>query len=591
MLALGITGLCLGAVVSEGRRAEDDLRRSRTGLEEAQRVARLGSWTLDLASGRVTWTEELYHMLGFDPSLPAPTLAEQERVFTPKSWQRLNTAIEETLASGVPYELELETVRPDGNTGWIMARGAPQRDAYGDIVALCGIAQDITDRKLVEKRVQFLAYYDSLTGLPNRTLLQDRLAQAIAGAHRRNEHAAVLFLDLDRFKIINDSLGHGVGDLLLKSVAERLKRQTRDQDTVCRMGGDEFIVVLSTIRDQAEAAIVAGRIVCAMDADFVIQGRTLKVSCSLGISIYPEHGTDSETLIKNADASMYGAKETGRNRFLFFTKEMNAKVLERSILEHDLRLAIERNEIFLMYQPQAEIRTGKIVGLEALVRWQHPVLGLVQPDKFIHVAENSGLILPIGDWVLRSACSQIHDWQAEGLPPVTVAVNVSPMQVHQENFREHVQQALSETGIAPQYLELELTESLLTKNATVMFSVLNEMKKMGVKLAIDDFGTGYSSLSQLRQFPVGKLKIDRSFIRDVETSPDAAVIATAVISLAKTLNLKVIAEGVETEGQLAFLRSHDCDEMQGYYFSRPLLGEDIPELLRSNSTMAAHAGR
>jgi diguanylate cyclase (GGDEF)-like protein len=591
MLALGITGLCLGAVVSEGRRAEDDLRRSRTGLEEAQRVARLCSWTLDLASGRVTWTEELYHMLGFDPSLPAPTLAEQERVFTPKSWQRLNTAIEETLASGVPYELELETVRPDGNTGWIMARGAPQRDAYGDIVALCGIAQDITDRKLVEKRVQFLAYYDSLTGLPNRTLLQDRLAQAIAGAHRRNEHAAVLFLDLDRFKIINDSLGHGVDDLLLKSVAERLKRQTRDQDTVCRMGGDEFIVVLSTIRDQAEAAIVAGRIVCAMDADFVIQGRTLKVSCSLGISIYPEHGTDSETLIKNADASMYGAKETGRNRFLFFTKEMNAKVLERSILEHDLRLAIERNEIFLMYQPQAEIRTGKIVGLEALVRWQHPVLGLVQPDKFIHVAENSGLILPIGDWVLRSACSQSHDWQAEGLPPVTVAVNVSPMQVHQENFREHVQQALSETGIAPQYLELELTESLLTKNATVMFSVLNEMKKMGVKLAIDDFGTGYSSLSQLRQFPVGKLKIDRSFIRDVETSPDAAVIATAVISLAKTLNLKVIAEGVETEGQLAFLRSHDCDEMQGYYFSRPLLGEDIPELLRSNSTMAAHAGR
>jgi diguanylate cyclase (GGDEF)-like protein len=416
MLALGITGLCLGSVVTEGKRAEEDLRRSRAGLEEAQRVARLGSWTLNIATGRVTWTEELYHMFGFDPSLPAPTLAEQERVFTPKSWQRLNFAIEETLANGVPYELELETVRADGNTGWIMARGAPQRDAYGDVVALCGIAQDITDRKLVEKRVQFLAYYDSLTGLPNRTLLQDRLAQAIAGAHRRNEHAAVLFLDLDRFKIINDSLGHGVGDLLLKSVAERLKRQTREQDTVCRMGGDEFIIVLSAIRDEAEAAIAAERIVSAIGADFMIDGRTLKVSCSLGISIYPEHGADSEALITNADAAMYGAKESGRNRFFFFTKEMNAKVLERSILEQDLRLAIERNEMFLMYQPQVDIRTGKIVGLEALVRWHHPVLGLVQPDKFIHVAENSGLILPIGDWVLRSACSQVRAWQAEGLP-------------------------------------------------------------------------------------------------------------------------------------------------------------------------------
>ena len=591
MLALGITALCLGAVVSEGRQSDNDLRRSRAGLEEAQRVARIGSWTLDLATGRVTWTEQLFTMLGFDPALAPPAFPDQQRVFTPESWERLNREIEETLRTGVPYEIELETVRPDGSTGWIMARGGPQRDAYGDLVALCGIAQDITERKLVEKRVQFLAYYDSLTGLPNRSLLQDRLVQAIAGAHRRDEHAAVLFLDLDRFKIINDSLGHGIGDLLLKSVAERLKRQTRDQDTVCRMGGDEFIIVLSSIRDEADAAIVAERIVSAIDSDFDIQGRTLKVSCSLGISIYPEHGIDSEALIKNADAAMYGAKESGRNRFLFFTKEMNAKVVERSILEHDLRLAIERHEIFLMYQPQVEIRTGKIVGLEALVRWQHPVLGLVQPDKFIHVAENSGLILPIGDWVLRSACSQVRAWQAVGLPPVTVAVNVSSMQVHQENFRDLVQQALCETGIPPQYLELELTESLLTTNAELMFSVLNEMKKMGVKLAIDDFGTGYSSLSQLRQFPVGKLKIDRSFIRDVESSPDAAVIATAVISLAKTLNLKVIAEGVETDGQLAFLRSHDCDEMQGYYFSRPLLGKDIPELLRSDhATMAAHTG-
>jgi diguanylate cyclase (GGDEF)-like protein len=593
MLALVLTGLCRGAVVSEGNRAEEDLRRSQTGLQEAQRVARLGSWTLDLATSRVTWTEELYRMLRLDPSLPAPALAEQERIFTPESWQQLITAIEETIATAVPYEVELKTMRPDGSTGWIMARGAPQRDSHGDIVALCGIAQDITERKLVEQRIQFLAYYDSLTGLPNRALLQDRLVQAIAGAHRRDEHAAVLFFDLDRFKVINDSLGHAVGDLLLQNVAERLKCQVREHDTVARMGGDEFIIVLSMIHGTDDAVLVAERIVSAIAEEFEIQGRTLKVSCSLGISIYPQHGTDSETLIKNADAAMYAAKESGRNRFRFFTEETTAKVVEHSMLEHDLAMALQRNEIFLMYQPQVEIRTGRIVGLEALLRWHHPVLGLVPPDNFIRVAENSGLILPIGEWVLKAACAQVHAWQAEGLPPLSVAVNVSAIQFRQEGFKDLIQGVLRDSGIPPHYLELELTESLLTTNVDVMFALLNEMQAMGVKLAIDDFGTGYSSLSHLRQFPVGKLKIDRSFIRDVETSPDAAAIATAVISLAKTLNLRVIAEGVETEGQLAFLRSHDCDEIQGYYFSRPLRTNEVPALLRSTygDTLAAYSGQ
>lgn len=579
MLALGATGLCLGAVVSEGKRAEEQLRRSEAGLHEAQRVARLGGWTFDVKTGQVTWTEELYRMLGFDPSLPPPHFPEQERIFTPESWQRLTGEFEKTLTTGIPYEIELENIRPDGTTGWILARGEPQRNATGAVVALSGIALDITECKHAEKQVQFLAYYDGLTGLPNRRLLHDRLVKAIASARRRSDHVAVLFLDLDRFKIINDSLGHSVGDLLLQEAADRLKHQIRDQDTVSRVGGDEFLVVLSGIRDIGDAAAAAERIVNALAAEFVIQARPLRVSCSVGISIFPEHGDDAETLIKNADAAMYGAKESGRNRFRFFSEAMNAQVVERSMLEQGLRLALDRNELFLMYQPQADLRTGKITGLEALLRWRHPDLGFVPPDKFIRVAENSGLIVPIGEWVLRTACTQMQKWHQDGLPPVTVAVNVSAMQFRQEGFREFILNVLRETGLAPQHLELELTESLLTTNADVMFAIMQDLKDMGLKLAIDDFGTGYFSLSYLRQFPVSKLKIDASFIRDVATSADDAAIATAIISLAKSLNLKVIAEGVETDAQLAFLRDHHCDEVQGYYLSKPLRAEQVSEIL------------
>ena len=592
MLALGSTGLCLGSVVSEGKRAEQQLRRSEAGLHEAQRVARLGGWTFDPQTGQVTWTEELYRILGFDPALPPPLFPEQEKIFTPESWQRLNVEFGKTLTTGIPYEIELETVNPGGATGWILARGEPQRNPTGVITSLSGIVLDITDRKRAEKQVQFLAYYDGLTGLPNRRLLQDRLVKAIASARRRSELVAVLFLDLDRFKIINDSLGHSVGDLLLKEAAERLKRQVRDQDTVSRVGGDEFLVVLSSIPDIEAAAAAADRIVNAMSAEFRIQGRSLRVSCSVGISIFPEHGNDAETLIKNADAAMYGAKESGRNRFRFFSEAMNAQVVERSMLEQGLRVALDRNELFLMYQPQADLRTGKITGLEALLRWRHPELGLIPPDKFIRVAENSGLIVPIGEWVLRTACLQARRWQQDGIPPLTIAVNVSAMQFRQDGFREFIHYVLRETGLAPLYLELELTESLLTSNADVMFAVMQDLKDMGLKLAIDDFGTGYSSLSYLRQFPVSKLKIDGSFIRDVATNADAVAIATAIISLAKSLNLKVIAEGVETEAQLAFLREHHCDEVQGYYLSEPLHADLVSARLPAlaGRTMSAACG-
>jgi diguanylate cyclase (GGDEF)-like protein/PAS domain S-box-containing protein len=440
--------------------------------------------------------------------------------------------------------------------------------------------RDITDHKLAEERVQFLAYYDALTGLPNRALLGDRLAKAFADARRHKHKVALLFLDLDGFKDINDSLGHSVGDLLLQEVAERLKKWGREQDTVARLGGDEFLITLTQIKDVPDAAVAAERLMDAMTAEFVVQGHSLSLGCSIGISIFPEHGSDTETLIKNADAAMYTAKDCGRNTFRFFTSDMNARVVERLTVESSLRLALAKEELFLEYQPQMDVVTGEITGVEALLRWQHPELGLVPPDRFIRIAENSGLIVPIGEWVLRTACSQARKWQEEGLPAVTMAVNVSAVQFRQEGFCDLIKKVLHETGLAAQYLELELTESLLLANADLMLSVVQELRAMGLTLAIDDFGTGYSSFSYLRQFRVSKFKIDRVFIRDVAVNPDDAAIAAAIISMAKSLRLKVIAEGVENEAQMSFLRAHLCDEIQGYYFSKPLSAEKAADKLR-----------
>lgn len=333
--------------------------------------------------------------------------------------------------------------------------------------------------------------------------------------------------------------------------------------------------MLTTIKEVSDAAIAAERLMDVMTAEFVVQGRRFNVSCSMGISVFPEHGTDAELLIQNADTAMYSAKESGRNTFRFFTSEMNTEVVERLTVEHNLRSALEKNQFFLVYQKQVDLTTGKLTGVEALIRWKHPELGLVPPDKFIRVAENTGLILPIGEWVLKTACHAAKKWQEAGFPAISVAVNVSAIQFRREDFRGLVRKTLGETGLAPECLELELTESLLVSNADLTLTVLQQLKSMGVKLAIDDFGTGYSSLSYLRQFPVNKLKIDRSFIKSVTVNSDDAAIASAIISMAKSLNLKVIAEGVENEEQTNFLRSHGCDEVQGYYFGKPVTLEEM----------------
>jgi diguanylate cyclase (GGDEF)-like protein/PAS domain S-box-containing protein len=444
--------------------------------------------------------------------------------------------------------------------------------------------RDITERKAAEQEIQFLAYSDALTGLPNRRLLQDRLTKALADARRRGNKVALLFLDLDRFKNINDSLGNSAADLLLKQVGNRLSAFVREQDTIARVGGDEFLIVLTGLKDATEAAVAAERLMGSIVGEYSIHSHTLHLSCSVGISIFPEQGTYADTLIKNAEAAMFSAKETGRNGFQFFTQDLDAQSVERLNLENSLRLALDKEELFLVYQPQMDLTTGKIIGLEALLRWQHPKLGLVPPDKFISIAEKSGLIVPIGEWVLRTACSQAQKWLEDGLPPVRLAVNVSAVQFRRPGFPESVRRLLDETGFAPQNLELELTEGLLLANAAVNLSVIQELNDIGLALAIDDFGTGYSNFGYLKQFRVSKLKIDGSFIRDLNVNPDDAAITVAIISMAKSLRLKVIAECVENEAQMSFLREHRCDEVQGYYFSRPLAADKVADKLRGEDS-------
>jgi diguanylate cyclase (GGDEF)-like protein/PAS domain S-box-containing protein len=578
MLALGLTGLCLGAVVTERKRVERAIRKSEKRYRLLFERNLAGVFRTTLAGRVVECNQAAAAMFGYDSPEEVMALADANLYDTASGRDSFLTKLKSE-KSVTNHEMRFR--RKNGDAAWAMLNASLVDDDSGIASMVEGTLVDITERKVAEERVQSLAYYDALTGLPNRILLRDRLSKALANARRQKHKVALLFLDLDRFKIINDSLGHSVGDLLLQDVAERLKSFAREQDTVARLGGDEFLIVLTNIKDIPSAAVAAERFMDAMTAAFVIQGHSLSIGCSLGISIFPEHGADYETLIKNADAAMYSAKDIGRNNFQFFTADMNAQAVERLTLENGLRLALDKKELFLVYQPQMDTVTGKITGLEALLRWQHPELGLVPPDQFIGIAENSGLIVPIGEWVLRTACSQARKWQEEGLPAVSIAINVSAVQFRQQGFCELIRRVLRETGLAPHYLELELTESLLVANVDVTLSVLQELKAMGLTLAIDDFGTGYSSFSYLKRFPTSKLKIDRSFVRDIAVNPDDAAITTAIISMAKSLNLKVIAEGVEDEAQMSFLRAHQCDEIQGYYFSKPLTVDATADKLRA----------
>jgi diguanylate cyclase (GGDEF)-like protein len=446
---------------------------------------------------------------------------------------------------------------------------------------IAGIA---IERKQAEDRIHFMANHDALTGLPNRTLLKDRLTQAVLYAKRYDRWATVVFLDLDNFKYVNDSLGHTMGDELLKIVAERMVSCVRATDTVVRLGGDEFVILFF---DQPKSADIISATLQKIRATIAepirVEGHDLTVTCSMGLANYPNDGTDADALLANADAAMYRAKEMGRDNFQFYTPELNTKVHEKFLLQKELRNAILRSEFVVHYQPQVDLRTGRIFAVEALIRWQHPSHGMVAPIKFIPMAEETGLIVPIGDWVLLAACRQNKAWQDAGLPAMTICVNVSARQFKERNWVGRVAGALRESGLEAKYLELELTESLIMQDVEQAVATMRELQILGVQLSVDDFGTGYSSLAALKNFPVARLKIDKSFISDILNNENDRAVASAVISLGQKLNLRVIAEGVETEDQVTFLRANNCDEMQGYHFSKPISAVGIEELLAARA--------
>lgn len=470
-------------------------------------------------------------------------------------------------------------VRRDGHELPIEDSVAPIFDRTGQVTGAVIAFRDITQVQAMAQQMAHLAQHDYLTGLPNRMLLNDRLAQAIAYAKRHGTQVAVLFLDLDNFKHINDSLGHLVGDRLLASVARRLVGQVRQSDTVSRQGGDEFVVLLHEDTHAEYAAIAAEKIVQSLTLPHHVDKHELHITTSIGISMFPSDGDDADALIKNADTAMYHAKEKGRNNYQFFRNDMNARAIERQAIESDLRRAIDRNEFLLHYQPTVNLISGEITGAEALIRWTHPTKGMIWPESFIKVAEDCGLIIPIGRMVLRHACMQAKEWIDQGLPPITVAVNISALEFRHKHFFEYVREILHETGMNPRLLQLELTESVLMRNTESSTTILWELKDMGVQLAVDDFGTGYSSLSYLHQFPIDALKIDKSFVRDISSNASNGAIVNAVISMGASLNQSVIAEGIETQEQLSFLNAHRCSEGQGNLFGSPTPPEDFAKVV------------
>jgi diguanylate cyclase (GGDEF)-like protein len=445
------------------------------------------------------------------------------------------------------------------------------------------IFEDVTDREQAEARARFLATHDDLTGLPNRVVFSEAVSEVVKIGRRSGQEFAVMFIDLDRFKIINDTLGHTAGDLLLIEIASRLKQCLRESDVVARVGGDEFIILLREIADARQVATVARKILAAILKPWTVHGQECRVTASMGISLFPSDAQDEETLAKNADAAMYFAKEEGRNNFLFHSRELKTQSIERLMLETSLRRALEGNELVLYYQPKRDLKRGGISGVEALLRWHHPDLGLLLPNRFIPLAEETGLIVPIGKWVLDTACAQNMAWQRQGLPPIRIAVNLSPRQFADPHLLDDIRGALEKSGMPPQLLECEITESMVMQNLERTMRVLEAIKDLGITLSIDDFGTGYSSMALVKTLPIDALKIDRSFVREIASNADDKAIAAAIIALGRALDLTVIAEGVETAEQEAVLRAHNCDEIQGFLISEPVPADEFAAFLAEHN--------
>jgi len=486
-----------------------------------------------------------------------------------------------TILEGKEYRDIFINRKKDGVAYYEEKTITPLRDAAGIISSFVSVGKDITERMQTQERLHFLAHHDILTELPNRAMLIERLNHALDHMELNNMTLAVMFLDLDRFKVINDTLGHNIGDLLLQQVADRLRTCMRKTDTVARIGGDEFVVLLEDIGDSEHISNVASNVIETLEQPFDLEGREVFVTSSIGISVYPHDGLESNALLKNADTAMYRAKDHGRNNYQFYSAEMSSKALEKLTLETDLRYALSRNEFILYYQPQINLQSGELKGCEALLRWQHPKFGMLSPSEFIPLLEDTGMIISVGEWVLREACKQCKQWQQEGIAPFPIAVNLSARQFSDANLADSISNILMDVDFDPSLLQLEITENVVMQNAVDTIKILNQLKSLGVELAVDDFGTGYSSLSYLKRFPIDVLKIDRSFVRDITTDPDDASIVSTVISLAHSLNLTVIAEGVETEAQARFLADRSCDTTQGYLYSKPVPANEIKSFLNT----------
>jgi diguanylate cyclase (GGDEF)-like protein/PAS domain S-box-containing protein len=500
--------------------------------------------------------------------------------FMEKDVATIDNAFNQICETGDPIRnFAYDFARPDSSITSNEFSIFPRRNRNGKIVGFRGVGHDITERKRSEEKIQYLATHDTLTGLPNRLMFGQLLNHAIQAAQRYKRQLAVLFFDLDRFKNINDTLGHEAGDQLLKKIASRLRQSLRAVDVIARLGGDEFVLLIEEIHNTEQAAAVARNILSTVIKPMTIMGNECRVTASIGIGIYPRDGEDEQSLMKNADIAMYFAKEEGKNNYQFYSKKIKSQSIERLVIETNLRQALRRKELFLHYQAKLDFKSNTIIGVEALLRWNSPSLGLLPPMQFIPIAEETGLIIPIGKWVLKTACIQNVAWQKKGLPPICMAVNLSLRQLMDEELLDNIKSALKDSGMAPNMLELEITESMIMHNPENTIEILSKIKELGVRLAIDDFGTGYSSLAQIKNFPVDTLKVDRSFIRNIPDDSEDKAITEAIIAMGKTLSLTVIAEGVETQEQIDFLREHACDQMQGYYLSKPISSDNFAEFL------------
>jgi diguanylate cyclase (GGDEF)-like protein len=577
--------------------AIDDLKQNQHRLSNAQRIGEMGDWEWDVARDRIIPSKQAWRIFGHDIE---QGVMRREGFFESihlEDLERVRSAFECAIANGDNFAIEHRIHQAGGLVRQVRQQvEVIKRADSGQALHLVGAVHDITQRMQAEDQIRRLAYYDTLTGLPNRLLITEQLEKALAHAERHSQQVAIMFVDLDHFKRVNDTLGHGAGDELLRIVSARLSNSIRlfdsvsrrgendeNENSIARLGGDEFIVMLSDMKRVADAAGVARRLVAALNEPVTIAGTELYVSGSVGVSMYPHDGLDVDTLLMNADTAMYRAKKAGRGCVQFYDSSMNARAMHRLVMESMLRRALERSEFVLHYQPRIELSTGLIVGAEALIRWNQPERGTISPEEFIPLAEENGLVIPIGEWAIEQACRESAQWRAQGLNPGSVAVNLAANHLRERNLPDLVARTLQAHSLPASSLEIEVTESVLMTDAELCIENARRLSDLGVGLLIDDFGTGYSSLSYLKKLPITALKIDKSFVRDLATDPDDAAIINAIIAMAHTLKLKVVAEGVETDAQRAFLKTSGCDEFQGYLFSRPVEAAEFARLLAKQS--------